>query len=516
MPLDDLGDRGFDRSELERVAARWSLSFDGQEPDEILEALNGVRATYERVDAIARASLPSAGSVTRPRIRRGEDPYNAWLWQFDAVETGRGSLSGRRLAIKDCIAVEGVPMTLGGNLLQGHVPAADATVVSRARAAGATLVGTATCEDMCTSGSSFTSVTGPVRNPYDLERSSGGSSSGCAVLVAIGAADLALGTDQGGSVRNPAAWSGICGLKPTFGLVPYSGAFPFEFTLDHVGLMARDATDVAALLDVVAGPTDNDHRQIRMPTPRPFGETMATPLSGVRIGVVREGFGWPGVSDAEQDEVVRRAINDLASLGADVREVSIPLHRHANDIHVPIATEGSLATVFEQHSQGSNRLGFYDGELAGDFGRAVRARAGQLSLNAKISLIAGTVLRDRTASSVLAKAQNLRSLLRRQYDKALEEVDILAMPAVPMPAHRLPTGRLPAAEHNRISFEMHCNNCAQNLTGHPAMSVPCGLVSGLPVGMLLVGRHLDEHTVLRVAHQYQVNIYPCPVPPTHV
>src|SRR5919206_527946 len=514
---------GLTRSQVEQVARRWSLSFDQQEADALLDAVEGVRAAYARVAALAESSLPSTHPLPAQPVLPGGDPYNAWLWRLPAAESSAdGVLSGRRLVVKDCIAVAGVPMTLGGSLLKDYVSPIDATAVARARGggapgggeAGATVVGTAVCEDLCWSGSSFTSVTGAVRNPYDTERSSGGSTSGCAVLVAIGEADLALGTDQGGSVRNPAAWAGVCGLKPTFGLVPYTGAFPFEFTLDHIGLLAREASDIADLLDVVAGATQTDPRQSHLPAlPGSYSETLTQGLSGLRIGVVQEGFAWPDISDPETDDACRRAARELESLGAVVEDVSVPMHRYANDLHVPVASEGSLATVFEQNSQGSNRLGYYDAELARAFSGALRTSADRLPLNAKISLVAGSLLREATGSSVLAQAENLRSILRQQYDQILKDFDVLVMPSVPMPAHALPPARVSPVEHNRISFEMHRNNCAMNLTGHPAISVPCGLVRNLPVGLLVVGRHFDERTVLRVAHQYQSNICPCPSPP---
>lgn len=507
------GTDGFHRAEIERVMRRWSLSFDAQEADEFLAALDNVRGSYAAVSALAAAQLPPVQARAPDGLRQGRDRYNAWRWQFEPLSAGEGSLSGQRLAIKDCIAVAGVPMTVGGRLLREYVPTADAVVVERARAAGASIAGTATCEDLCCSGSSFTSVTGPVRNPYDPTRSAGGSSSGCAVLVATGEADLALGTDQGGSVRNPAAWSGVCGLKPSYGLVPYAGAFPFEFTLDHVGLIARCAADVAALLEVIAGPSDQDARQAGVPAPAGYS-LAGSDAAGLRIGVVQEGFGWPEVSELAQDRIVQAAVEQLRALGAHIAPVSIPLHRYAKDIHVPIATEGSLATVFEQGSQGSNRLGTYDAELASAVGRAIRANPDDIPLNAKLSLVAGSVLRAKTGGAVLARAQSLRRLLRQQYDQALATHDVLVMPATPMRPHTLPTARLAAAQHNRLSFDMHRNNCAQNLTGHPALSVPCGLLDGLPVGMLLIGRHFDERTLLRTAHQYQSEIYPAPMPPT--
>jgi amidase len=296
--------------------------------------------------------------------------------------------------------------------------------------------------------------------------------------------------------------------------VPYTGALATEFSMDHVGLMARSAQEVALLLDAIAGVSKCDPRQAGLgPLPHSFSDQLERDIVGIRIGLVREGFGWPGVSDARSDQMIRDAAFSFRQLGAEVDEVSVPLHRHAKDIHVPISCEGGLATIFEQNTQGSNHLGCYDPELATAFGEALERNQSQLPLNAKIMLIAGTVLRRETKSRVLALAQRLRMLLREQFDFALRDFDVLVMPTVPMLPHLLPTRALSAEEHQKLSFEMHGNNCATNLTGHPALSVPCGLLDGLPVGMLLIGRHLQDQTLLRVGHHFQKYICTSPSPP---
>ena len=500
------------------AAKRWQFDRDDLTGFDV--ALDNIRATYARVAALAASIAPDSASDfgAMPTVTRvaGTDAFKAWMYrsQPGQVSSAAGPLGGRRLVVKDSIAVANIPMTLGGNFLIGFVPSVSAVAVDRALRAGAMLAGTAVCEDLCYSGSSFTSATGPVLNPYDQSRAAGGSSSGCAVVVATEEADLALGTDLGGSIRNPAAWCGICGLKPTFGLVPYTGALATEFSMDHLGLMARSARDLAQLLDVVAGISESDPRQLGIGSlPCSCGDQLDRDITGIRVGVVREGFGWPGVSDARSDAMVRDAAFSFRRLGAEVGDVSLPLHRHAKDIHVPISCEGGLATVFEQNTQGSNRLGYYDSDLAVAFGEAVERNQSQLPLNAKIAVIAGTVLRNETKGRVLASAQRLRALLRTQFDVALREFDLLVMPTVPMLPHLLPTRPLAADEHQKLSFEMHDNNCAANLTGHPALSVPCGLVDGLPIGMLLIGRHLQDHALLQAAHRFQTHIFACPSPP---
>lgn len=505
---------GLGNPELERLVSHWGVDTAAIEGLDAI--LDGMRATYARVEALAEQNLakPSADGEWDVERVAGADPHHAWMYRTTArrARSNDGPLAGLRLAVKDSIAVAGIPMTAGGEFLRGFVPSQSAVVVDRALEAGAVLVGTAVCEDLCYSGSSFTSTTGPVLNPYDLERAAGGSTSGCGALLATDQADIAVGTDLGGSVRNPAAWCGVCALKPTFGLVPYTGALATEVSMDHLGLMARTARDLASLLDAVAGPSESDPRQAGIGSLHGSAARIEDHISGVRIGIVRDGFGWPDRSDPRLDRIVRQAADALAGICAGAEETTVALHRHARDIHVPISCEGGLATVFEQNSQGSNHAGAYDPDLASAFGEALRGNIDALPLNGKVSLIAGTVLRHETRSRVLALAQALRSKLRAQTDEALRRFDVLVMPTVPMTAHRLPGGPLKPAEHQNLAFEMHDNNCATNLTGHPAVSVPCGMLDGLPVGMLLIGRHLDDHLLLRVAHQFQRRIFQPPSP----
>ena len=232
-------------------------------------------------------------------------------------EADNGPLAGRTVAIKDNIMVAGVPMMNGSDTVEGFVPTRDATVVTRLLAAGATLTGKAVCEDLCFSGGSHTSRTGPVRNPWDTSRSAGGSSSGSAALVAAGAVDLALGGDQGGSVRIPSAYSGTVGHKPTYGLVPYTGAFPIELTIDHLGPITRTVADAALVLGVLAGADGLDPRQPAGVMGEDYITALDASVDGLSIGVVGEGFGIPDVSQPGVDDAVRTAIETLrAASGA--------------------------------------------------------------------------------------------------------------------------------------------------------------------------------------------------------
>ena len=493
-----------------REAARlWGI------PTGLLEDLAAV--TDEAVELHQRLrdlAVSEGTAILAPALERadlvevlGAGDGRAWMFRLGEPALGAaeaGPLHGQRLAVKDCIEVAGVPMTLGTSFFR-HVPAKHASVVERALAHGAALVGTTVCESLCLSGSSFTSSTGPVPNPFDADRSAGGSSSGSAAVIARGEADIALGTDLGGSVRNPAAWCGITALKPTFGVVPYTGAMATEITMDHIGLMARTASALEPFLLAIAGPDDADSRQAGVELLRPAGNR------NPRIALVAEGFGHPR-ADARIDRAVRNAAAMLAALvsHSTLGEVSVPLHRHASDIHASIAGEGSLVTLFEQALQGSNHAGPYDSALATAFAVALRDRPDQLPFNAMATLVATSVARRRSGGAVPAIAQQLRRRLRAQYDEALRHHDVLVMPTVPMLPHRLPTESLSVGEYRRLAFEMHDNNCATNLTGHPAVSVPCAVINGLPVGMMLIGRHLDDFDLLAITARFQAGCFAPP------
>ena len=238
---------------------------------------------------------------TRPAP--AENPLGAWYVKARIEGADEGKLAGRTVAVKDNVMVAGVPMSNGTSILDGYVPTEDATVVTRILDAGGTILGKAVCESYCLSGGSHTSDTGPVRNPHDPSRMAGGSSSGSAVLVATGEADLALGGDQGGSIRMPSSWCGTVGMKPTHGLVPYTGILSIEPTIDHAGPITANVSDNALFLEVLAGADGLDSRQIA-PRTAPYTEALGGGVEGLRIGVLEEGFGQPG-AEPEVETAVR-------------------------------------------------------------------------------------------------------------------------------------------------------------------------------------------------------------------
>ena len=246
--------------------ARIAESFGLQVTNEDLESYRGLMLSsiesYRRLDEMTEPVLPVEYPRTPGHRPRPEDNrLGAWYWRCDIHGAPEGALAGKTVVLKDNICVAGVPMMNGTNVLEGYIPDVDATVVTRVLDAGGTIAGKAVCESLCFSCASHTADTGPVRNPHNPELSAGGSSSGCAVLVAAGEADMAIGCDQGGSIRMPSGWCGIFGLKPTYGLVPYTGVYNLELTLDHAGPMARTTADVALLLEAIAGTDGMDPRQ---------------------------------------------------------------------------------------------------------------------------------------------------------------------------------------------------------------------------------------------------------------
>ena len=331
--------------------------------------------------------------------------------------------------------------------------------------------------------------------------SAGGSSSGSACLVALGECDMALGGDQGGSIRIPSAFCGIYGMKPTHGLVPYTGIMPIELTIDHIGPMTATVEDNALLLEVLAGPDGLDPRQYGGQS-QPYREALRPRVSGLRIAVVEEGFGHPQ-SMPQVDSLVREAAERLKGMGAIVETVSIPMHL------LGTARSGCRwrprarrMQMMQGNGFGFNWQGLYVTSLL-DFHSNWRTRANELSDTLKNTMLLGHYMTKHYRGHYYAKAQNLVRRLRAAYDDALAAYDLLLMPTLPMAATKLPEENAPISEILQRGFEMLPNTAPFDCTHHPAMSVPCGLVDGLPVGMMLVGRQYAEGTIYQAAAAFE-------------
>lgn len=456
---------------------------------------------YDLVDSMPD-NLPQVKYPRTPgrRPSGAENPLNAWYYRTEVRGAPSGPLQGRTIVLKDNVCLAGVPMMNGASTLEGYTPDVDATVVTRILDAGGTVVGKAHCEYFCLSGGSHTNATGPVHNPYKLGYMAGGSSSGAAVLVSLGEVDMAIGGDQGGSIRMPASFCGAYGMKPTHGLVPYTGIMPIEPTIDHAGPITQNVRDNALLLEVIAGDDGLDPRQYA-PRIDKYTQALGQGVSGMRIGIVKEGFGLPN-SEADVDDKVRRAAQRLGELGATVEEVSVPMHLQGGAIWTPIALEGLMGTMMHGNGFGTGWKGLYVTSLL-DYHSNWRSRADELSKSLKISMFVGEYMQRHYRGHFYAKAQNLSRRLRAAYDEALSRHDLLLMPTMPLKAQPIPEPDAPLALYIQRAFEMVGNTSPFDATGHPAMSVPCGMSEGLPIGMMLIGRHYDESTIYRAAAAFE-------------
>jgi len=489
------------RDELEQLARELGFALDTRELDAYLALCSELLHAHEVIELLPepRAAIRYPRTPgTRPTA--DENPYNAWHRKTAIKGAPAGALAGRTVVLKDNIMLAGVPMMNGTTLLEGYVPDMDATVVTRVLDAGGEIAGKAHCEAFCLSAGSHTNATGPVHNPHRRGYSAGGSSSGCAVLVATGEVDMAIGGDQGGSIRIPSAACGTYGMKPTHGLVPYTGIVPIEPTIDHAGPMTRSVRDNALLLEVLAGADGYDSRQCA-PVVHPYAAMLEGGVGGLRIGLVREGFGRPGAERTVEDKV-RAAAALFGRLGATVGEVSIPLHLAGPAINGMVGGDGIVQTLLCGDGFGVGRSDLYPTSLI-DFLHGWRRRAAELPATVKVAALLAIFVRSRHGVRYYAKAMNLARALTAEYDAALGHCDLLLMPTMPMTAAPLPGTETSLEELVRRAFEPVVNTGATNVTHHPALSVPCGMRDGLPVGMMLVGRRHDEPTIYRAAYAFE-------------
>ena len=477
------------------------MNMSSREVAEYLEIMEGTFQSYDRLTQLPD-NLPPVRYPRTPGIKpsQADNPLNAWAVKSEVRGAVHGPLAGKRIVLKDNVCLAGVPMMNGASSLEGYVPDVDATLVTRILDAGGTIVGKAHCEYFCLSGGSHTNAAGPVHNPYRYGYSAGGSSSGSAALVGAGELDLAIGGDQGGSIRMPASWCGIYGMKPTHGLVPYTGVMPIEATIDHAGPMTATVADNALLLEVIAGADGLDPRQYSPRVDR-YTAALGRGVSGLRIGVMLEGFNRAD-SEPDVDQKVRQAADRLRSMGAIVEDVSVPMHMDGPAIWTAIAVEGLQAQMMNGNGMGFNWKGLYTTSLL-DAHSAWRSRADELSPSLKVSMMAGEYFIKNYRGHFYAKAQNLSRVLAKAYDDALSRYDLLLLPTLPMKATPIPPSNAPLKLIVQRALEMLGNTCPMDVTGHPAMSVPCGMSNGLPIGMQLVGKHWDESTIYRAAHAFE-------------
>jgi aspartyl-tRNA(Asn)/glutamyl-tRNA(Gln) amidotransferase subunit A len=445
-----------------------------------------VLARIEAVDPKVRAFL----AVTAERALAQADAADARLAAGE-----RGALLGVPVAIKDVLSTEGVPTTCGSKMLEGYLPPYDATVVRRLFDAGAVMVGKTNMDEFAMGSSTENSAYRPTRNPWDLQRVPGGSSGGSAAAVAAGEAIYSLGSDTGGSIRQPAALCGVVGMKPTYGRVSRYGLVAFASSLDQVGPFTHNVRDMATVLNAICGHDACDSTSADIETPD-FGAELERGVQGMRIGVPKEYM--PATLDAGVRGRIEAALAALQAQGAIID----------TDVTLP-STEAALAVYYViAPSEASANLARYDGvkygysyqQGAGMWDNMEQTRGRGFGAEVKRRIMIGTyALSSGYYDAYYLKAQKVRTVIRREFDAAFAKYDALVAPVTPTTAFKI-------GEKSGDPFEMYLNDVFTlpvNIAGLPGISVPAGFVEGLPVGLQVIGKPFDEATVLRVARAYE-------------
>jgi aspartyl-tRNA(Asn)/glutamyl-tRNA(Gln) amidotransferase subunit A len=471
-----------------------------------LNSVEEIRETLAKGEttsrALAEASLDAAESLNeslnaflqidrKGALQRAEEIDNA-------VQPGDGrlALEGVPIAIKDNICVRGLQASCGSRILGPYHPPYDATAITRLRSAGAVIIGKTNCDEFAMGSSNENSAFGPVRNPWNTSRVPGGSSGGSAAAVASGIVPVALGSETGGSVRQPAAFCGIAGLKPTYGRISRYGLVAFASSLDQIAVFGRNAKDIAAVLGVIAGRDTSDATTADVSVPDYVSE-LTGEIKGSRIGVPQELFG-EGL-DSEIKSSVEQAIEAYRYLGAQIVPIELPHAKYCIAVYYIIAT-----------AEASSNLARFDGVRYGfraentpvlrDMYRRTRDEGFGPEVKRRIML--GTyVLSSGYYEAYYRKAQQVRSLIQQDFHRAFDRCDAIATPTTP-------TAAFPIGDKVDDPLAMYLNDiytCTANLAGIPGISIPCGLSSeGLPIGFQLMGPHWSEATLLRLAHAYEM------------
>ena len=467
---------------------------------EVIEIREGVRSGALSAVDICRATLAGIeaadGRLHAFTALNGERALErAAEIDRDRATVADAPLAGVPIAVKDNICTRGVRTTASSRILETFVPPYDATVISRLHAAGAVVIGKTNCDEFAMGSSTENSAFGPTMNPWAIDRIPGGSSGGSAVAVAAGMTPISLGSDTGGSIRQPAAMCGIVGLKPTYGRVSRYGLLAFGSSLDQIGPLARRARGAAITLGVIAGADPADATSAAHPV-EDYEAALTGDIRGVRIGVpsrMLEAGVDPGISRA-----FAAALDALHARGASLVDIELPHAKYAISVYYLVAT-----------AEASSNLARYDGARYGLRGADsdlsamyTKSRAKGFGAEVKRRIMLGTyVLSAGYYDAYYLKAQQVRTLIRRDYDEAFTGVDVVAMPTSPTPPFKI-------GERVEDPLQMYLADIftvSANLAGLPAISVPCGFTDGdrLPIGLQLTGRAFDEATLLRIADAYE-------------
>lgn len=440
------------------------------------------------------------GSVYK-RIEEVEEKIHAYVTVLGEEAGGQeahpeaGPLAGIPIAIKDNICTRGIKTTCSSRMLENFVPPYDAAVVERLRLSGAVFVGKTNLDEFAMGSSTETSHMGVTRNPWNLERIPGGSSGGSAAAVAAGECIAAIGSDTGGSIRQPAAHCGVVGLKPTYGRVSRYGLVAFASSLDQIGPITKNVTDCALLLNVICGHDPRDSTSVNVPVPD-YTKALTGEVRGLTIGVPREYF-VKGMQP-EVEESVRAALSLLEAQGAAVKEISLPHTDYAVAVYYVLAPAEASSNLARYDGV---KYGFRAGDAPDLMEMYLKTRAEGFGPEVKRRIMLGTyALSSGYYDAYYRKAQQVRTLIKKDFDEALKDCDVLITPTSPTTAF----GIGEKVDDPLQMYLMDICTISVNLAGIPGISLPCGFDhSGLPVGLQILGRHFDEESILKVAYAYE-------------
>jgi aspartyl-tRNA(Asn)/glutamyl-tRNA(Gln) amidotransferase subunit A len=462
--------------------ARAVIDKGGVSPLELTEAI------FKRIEAV-EDKVRAYVTLTRDHaLNQARDPGNI------VKDERKSALFGIPVAIKDNICTEGIRTTCSSKILENFIPPYDSTVIKKLKGQGSILVGKTNLDEFAMGSSTENSAFGHTKNPWDITRIPGGSSGGSAAAVAADMCIAALGSDTGGSIRQPAAFCGVVGLKPAYGRVSRYGLVAFASSLDQIGPITKNVKDAAILLNVISGHDPNDSTSAGIAAPD-FTSVIGQDIKGLKLGVPKEYF-TEGI-DKEVETAVKHAIGKLESLGAIPVEISLPHTRYA------VAAYYILAT-----SEASSNLARYDGvkyglRVEGEdlIEMYIKTREKGFGAEVKRRIILGTyTLSSGYYDAYYKKAQQIRTLIKQDFDRAFEKVDAIVTPTTPSPAFK-------AGEKTDDPLQMYLADIftiSVNLAGVPGISIPCGFTSqNLPVGLQIIGRHFDEESILKIAYAYE-------------
>jgi aspartyl-tRNA(Asn)/glutamyl-tRNA(Gln) amidotransferase subunit A len=467
---------------------------------EIREAVSAGKTSAREVAERALKRIDAVDGTLRAFLTLEPERVLARAAEVDAsVAAGARSLplAGVPVAIKDNICTRQLRTTCGSKILYNYMPPYSATVIDRLEGGGAVVIGKTNCDEFAMGSSTENSAFQLTRNPYDLERVPGGSSGGSAVAVAAGMAVLGLGSETGGSVRQPASFCNVVGMKPTYGRISRYGLVAFASSLDHVAPLANSARDLALFLSVIAGRDERDTTSAPVPVPN-YPAELGKPVSGLRLGIPKEFFG-EGL-DPEVRSAIDAAIRNTQSLGCDLVEISLPHTEYAIADYYIIAPAEASSNLARFDAV---RYGYRAPNVTDLAEMYKRSRSEGFGAEVKRRIMIGTyALSSGYYEAYYGRAMKVRTLIRQDYDKAFQSVDALLTPVSPTPPFRI-------GERMEDPLAMYLSDIytvTANLSGIPSLSVPCAFTSdGLPVGLQIAGNLFQEATILRLAHAYMEN-----------